>query len=155
MVLSEKELVLLSHLRQNARTNLTKISRQTGMPVSTIFDKLKKYEKDIITKHTALLDFSKLGYDIKVHIAVKVPKDYRDQLKEHLCREPQVNSVYRINNGYDFMIEAFFRNIREVHDFVEGLEQYKVKKPDEYYVLDEIKKEAFMSDPLLVKAFGV
>lgn len=153
-MLERKELILLSHLRQNARKNLTTISRETGIPVSTIFDKIRKYEKTVIKKHTALLDFSQLGYDVKVHIALRVPREQRNDLKEYLMKEPLVNSVYRINNGYDFLIEAFFRNIREVHDFVEGLERFKVKKPEEYYVLEEIKKEAFMSDPEMVRVIG-
>ena len=153
-MLAEKELVLISHLRQNARKNLTSISRETGMPVSTIFDKLRKYEGSLITKHTALLDFGKLGFEVKVHIAVKVPKGNREALREYLMKEPAINSVYRINNGYDFMIEAFFRNIKEVHDFVEGMERFNVKNPEEYYVLEEIKKEAFLADPGMVKVVG-
>ncbi|MFC1753810.1 Lrp/AsnC family transcriptional regulator [Thermoproteota archaeon] len=151
----EKDILLMSHLRQNARKNLTSISKETGIPVSTIFDKIRKYESSkLIKKHTALLDFSKLGYEVKVHIVLKVPKDKRDELKTYLLKEPLVNSVYRINNGYDFMIEAFFRNIREVHDFTEGLERFKVKSPEEYFVLEEVKKEAFMSDPELARFIG-
>ncbi|MBU0535766.1 MAG: hypothetical protein KKE20_02285, partial [Nanoarchaeota archaeon] len=123
--------------------------------VSTIFDKIKKYEGNLIMKHTALLDFSKLGYDVKVHIVVKVPREQRDELKNYLMGHSNINSVFRINNGYDFMIEAYFKNIKEVHDFTESLEKFKVKSPSEYFVLEEIKREAFMADPLLVKAFGV
>ncbi len=149
-MLQKKELVLLSHLRKNARMNLTSMSKKTGMPVSTIFDRIKRYEKDLIQKHTALLDFSKLGYDVRVQIALKVPKDQREAFREYLLKEPLVNSVYRINNGYDFMIEALFRNIKEVHEFVEGLDKYKVRSPEQYFVLEEIKKEGFMADPQLV-----
>ena len=150
-MLQKKELVILSHLRQDARKNLTSISKETGMPVSTIFDRIKRYEKGLIQKHTALLDFSKLGYDVKVHIALKVPKDKRESFKSYLLREPLVNSVYRINNGYDFMIEAVFRNIKEVHDFIEGLDEYKVKSAEQHFVLEEIKREGFMADPQLVR----
>jgi DNA-binding Lrp family transcriptional regulator len=153
-MMAEKELVILSHLRQDARKNLTAISKETGIPVSTIFDKLRRYEEEgMIKKHTAMLDFSKLGYEVKVHIALKVPREHRDSLRTYLLKEPLVNSVYRINNGYDFMIEAFFKNINDVHEFVEGLERFRVKSPEEYYVLEEIKKEAFMADPEIVKLF--
>jgi len=133
---------------------LTAISKETGMPISTIFDRLRKYETEgIVKRHTALLDFGKLGYEVKVHIALKVPRECRDNLKAYLLNEPMINSVYRINNGYDFMIEAFFKNVNDVHEFVEGLERFKVKNPEEYYVLEEIKKEAFMADPQIVRIF--
>ena len=80
MELDEKGLLILSHFRSNARKNLTKISKQTGIPVSTIFDKLKMYESSIIKKHTALLDFQKLGYDIRVDFIVKINHKDRDKL---------------------------------------------------------------------------
>ena len=146
-IMEKEDLLILSHLRENARKNLTGISKSTGIPISTIFDKLKKYEGDCIIKHTAMLDFAKLGYEVKVHIMMKVPKESREDLKESLLKDARINSVYRINNGYDFMVEAFFRNMKEVNDFSECLEKFKVKDAEEYFVLEEIKKESFMSDP--------
>ena len=53
-----KDLLIISCLRENSRNNLTNISKMTGIPISTIFDWLKKYEGSIIKKHTALLSFS-------------------------------------------------------------------------------------------------
>jgi len=46
----EKDLLILSELRQNARETLTKMSKHTGIPISTIFDKIKQLniEKEII-----------------------------------------------------------------------------------------------------------
>jgi DNA-binding Lrp family transcriptional regulator len=149
-ILEKEDMMILSHLRENARKNLTSISKSTGIPISTIFDKLKKYDGDLIIKHTAMLDFAKLGYEVKVHIMMKVPKENRDDLRTHLLKDARINSVYRINNGYDFMVEAFFKNMKEVNDFSECLEKFKVKDAEEYYVLEEIKKESFMSDPQTV-----
>jgi DNA-binding Lrp family transcriptional regulator len=57
---------ILAHLRQNSRTNLTKISKETAVPISTIFDRIKRYNKDVIIKNTVLLDFRKIGYEHKV-----------------------------------------------------------------------------------------
>ncbi len=150
-----KELLLLSHLRKNARKNLTALSRQTGIPVSTLFERIKRYEGGIIRKHTALIDFSRLGFEIRVNIFLKADKSRRDELKRFLMKEQGVNSVFRINNGYDFLVEGIFRNMKEVTDFTEKLEGYKVKEIKEYYTLEEIKKEGFMSDPEYVDAVGV
>ena len=36
--ISKKDLLLISHLRQNARETMTNVSRSTGIPISTIFD---------------------------------------------------------------------------------------------------------------------
>ena len=63
MGFNQKELLIMSHLRENSRKNLTKISKETKIAVSTIFDKIKKYEGGIIKKHTCILDFTKLGFE--------------------------------------------------------------------------------------------
>ena len=43
-----KDLMVLAALRQNARLSLTKMSKTTHVPISTIYDKLKQYERKII-----------------------------------------------------------------------------------------------------------
>ena len=63
-----KDRQIISHLRNNARIPLTTMSKLTKIPVSTLFDRLKTNEDDIITKHTSLLDFAKLGYNARVNL---------------------------------------------------------------------------------------
>ena len=87
-MVKKNEMILLSYLRKNARETLTKISRETRMPVSTIFDKLKKYDNNLIKKATILLDFPKLGYNTRVTMMLKVAKEHRNDLKEHLMKIP-------------------------------------------------------------------
>ncbi len=154
-MLSKKEKLLISHLRENARKNLTRISRETGIPVSTIFERLKLYEKDIILKHTTILDFSRLGYNIKANIVIKVQREERDNLQSFLNKQESVNSLYRINNGYDFLVEAVFLDMKEANDFTEKLERFKIKNKECFYVLEDIKKEAFMGSPSIIKAISM
>ena len=148
----KKELMILANLRNNARETLTKISKKTSIPVSTIFEKLRSYESTIITKHTSLIDFNKLGFSTRATILLKVGKDYRDKLREHLILDKSLNNVYRINNGYDFMLEGIFREIKDVENFLEKLENdYGVTDRYVYYIVDELKREDFMSSPEYLK----
>lgn len=147
-MVKKNEMILLSHLRKNARETLTKISRETRMPVSTIFDKLKKYNNNLIKKATVLLDFSKLGYNTRVTLMLKVAKEHRNDLKEHLMKENRVNSFYRVNNNFDFILEGIFINMQEFQEFIEKLEdKFKIEEKEMYYILDDIKKEEFMANP--------
>lgn len=147
-MVKKNEMMLLSYLRKNARETLTKISRETRMPVSTIFDKLKKYDNNLIKKATILLDFPKLGYNTRVTMMLKVAKEHRNDLKEHLMKENRVNSFYRVNNNFDFILEGIFINMQEFQEFVEKLEdKFKIEEKEMYYVLDDIKKEEFMANP--------
>ena len=150
-MVSEKDLKIISHLRQNARMPLTKMSRKTGIPVSTIFDRLKINEKELITKHVTLIDFSKLGYNTRATIIVRVHRDDKDALKEHLIKDMSVNSVYRINNGYDYMIEGVFRHVKDMEDFLDRLEiRFRIEEKKAHYIIEDLKKEGFMSNPNLL-----
>ena len=71
-MINKKDILIISNLRIDARMPLTKMSRKTNIPVSTIFDRLKINENGLIKKHTCILNFSKLGYNVRANIAFKV-----------------------------------------------------------------------------------
>ena len=147
--------MILSKFRENSRESLTRMSRKISVPVSTIYEKLKNYEKSVIKRHTSLLDFNKLGFNTRATIILKVNKENRDKLRQFLLDNKYVNSFYKINNGYDFLIETVFRELNEAECFVEELENnYEVREKLVYYIIDEIKKEAFLSSPEYVKVTG-
>ncbi|MBW2982937.1 Lrp/AsnC family transcriptional regulator [Candidatus Woesearchaeota archaeon] len=140
-----KELLLLSHFRQNARESLTRISRRTSIPVSTIFDKLKTYENEVISKHTSLLDFRKLGFDLKAHLLFKVDKERREAFQGFLMSHPQVNNIFRINNGYDYLIEAVFTGLGDLDGFFEAASKNGAEERQEYFVLKDVAREQFLT----------
>lgn len=147
-MVSSDDLVILSHLRRDSRTNLSSISKFLAMPVSTVFDKIKRYNTTIITRNTVLIDFKKLGYQLKISILLKAKS--RDSLKTFLESNFNVNRVYRVNNGFDFIVEAIFKDLLQVQDFEDSLEPFGIQSMQQYYMLEEIKEEGFFSEPELV-----
>ena len=146
-----KELLIMSLLRENARETLTKMSKKTNIPISTIYEKIKSNENGVIKKHTCILDFSRLGFNTRAALSIKVTKTKKEKLREYLKNHTNINSIYKINNGYDFWVECIFKNIRDLEDFIEHLEtEFSIKK-DVYYIIDDIKRESFMSDMNIVK----
>tara|TARA_Y100000310_G_scaffold144893_3_gene144199 strand:- start:21241 stop:21717 length:477 start_codon:yes stop_codon:yes gene_type:complete len=144
---TKKELLILTYLRQNSRLKLTKLSKLTGIPISTIFDRIKTGSR-LIQKHTTLINFQELGYTTRATITIKTKKEQRQDLQKHLINHSQINSTYRINNGYDFLIEGIFRHIKELEDFLETLEEkFVIKAKQVYYIIEDLKREAFMSRP--------
>jgi DNA-binding Lrp family transcriptional regulator len=147
-MISKKDYQILSELRNNSRESLTRLSRKTSIPVSTIFDKLKQYEGNLITQHTTLINFSQLGFNTRANIMIKVDRDARESIKEYLSKHQNVNAVYKINNGFDFMFEGIFPNIKDMEDFLEMLDQkFKLDNREVYYIIEDIKRESFMSNP--------
>lgn len=150
-MVSKKDLLIIANLRNNARATLTMISKRTNIPISTIYDRLKNHSGGLIKKHTTLLDFSKLGFNTRANITLKVDRKIRDDVKNFLIKHQNINSVYKINNGYDFLIEAIFKHIKDLEDFMELMEErFKIKSKQVYYVIDEIKRENFLTDPNMI-----
>jgi DNA-binding Lrp family transcriptional regulator len=143
---NRKDVLLMTYFRRNARENLTTISRHTKIPVSTIFDKLREYERELIHKHTTLINFKKLGFDIKINMLFKISKESREEFRDFLMTNENINSVLRINNGYDYMIEAIFRDMADLQRFTELLEKYKIELRQEVFILEDLKREGFLSD---------
>jgi DNA-binding Lrp family transcriptional regulator len=142
-MMSEKDLLLLKHFRTDGRQSLTRISKKTRIPISTIYDKLKAYEKSIILKHTTLLDFRQLGFEIRLRLFIAA--EQKEALRSFLLIHDRVNTVCRINNGYDFEIEALFRNMGEFQEFMDDLEQFQIIEKREHFILDELRREGFMT----------
>jgi len=138
--------VILPFIRANARTNLTTLSRQTGIPVSTIFDRIRTYDGTIIKRFTALLDFAAIGFPIHAKILLKVEPTHRQAVKTYLAGHERVNSVWRVNNGFDYAAECFFTTIMEAEDFIDNIEQHhRILDKLVLHVIDEIATENMLT----------
>ena len=144
-MVTENDLKLVSYLRKNSREKLTRISKETSIPISTLFDMMKCLENGVIVKSTILVDFSKLGYDTRAHVFLKVDRGCKGRLIKHLTYNKNVNSVFRVNNEYDFCIETVHRSIKELDEFLHKLEdEFMVRDCKIFYLVDEVKREGFV-----------
>jgi DNA-binding Lrp family transcriptional regulator len=146
MELSRKDILLLTHLRENSRETLTKMSKKTGVPVSTLYDRLQFHNGKLIKKFTSLIDFKVLGYMIRVHMLVRVNHDSKESIRAFLEKASNANSVVVLNNDFDFLIDGIFRDMAELELFKEKLyATATIEKFKSFFVVDEVKREGFMS----------
>ena len=129
------------------------LSKMLCIPVSTVFDKIQTYEGRLIRGHTTLLNFSRLGYATRAQVLIKTDMRCRDALCEYLTKHGNVNTICKINNGFDYLVEIIFVTLRQMEDFIENLEQkFAIHNLELHYIIDDIKKEGFLADPALVGA---
>jgi len=141
---------IITNLRKNARMPLSIMSRKTRIPVSTIFDKLKTYQDSIISRHTSIVNFEKLGYTARASFSIKVSREDKYKLKDYLLTHHCMNSVYRINNGFDFQVEGIFKDLSEMEDFTDTLDQrFDIVEIKSHFIIEDLKRESFMSSQLL------
>ncbi|MCF7799162.1 Lrp/AsnC family transcriptional regulator [Candidatus Woesearchaeota archaeon] len=145
--ISKKDYVLLTALRANARQTLTQISKQTRIPISTLHERLKLQEKDMIQRFAALIDFSKLGFHTKVQLQLKCNVTDKERLRSFLKAHQHVNSIYKIAHEYDFFVEAVFEHIADVENFIENLQQeFAIVDYSAHYITKDIKREGFLAN---------
>ncbi len=142
-MLSQKDVTVLNQLRKDSRSRLTDLAAQLEIPVTTLYGKMRSWEKNLIKKHTCLIDFTKLGYFKSIYFVLKA-KEKKVELRDFLHSHPQVNSLLRINYGFDFLLECIFRDEKEATQFMEELEEKFHPEMQMLNVIEELKKEEFM-----------
>ncbi len=140
-MLSKSEFEVLSHLRRDSRERFTNIARKTGLSKLTVSNIEKRLLARGIIKHTALLDFRNMGYGITTCFALKCRQ--KSRLSDFLLSHPNINTLSAIEGKYDLFAEAVFRNMKDMHDFIEELERFDIECMRQIHLIDDIKKEEF------------
>lgn len=148
-MIPRKDAQILFHLRNNARKKITHISKGMGVPVTTIYDRIRSHQKKgIVKKHVTLLDFSKLGYNTTALIAMRIDREKRSELRDYLSKHPNVNSLYRVDVEHDFLVEMVFENMAKLHDFTDDAQdKFQIEELKIFNVIEELKKEEFLTKP--------
>lgn len=137
---------ILTTLRADGRASLTSISKKTKVPISTVYERLKQMKGIEITKHCTLLNFKQLGYHGRAFVMLKCTPESRESIKNYLITHENVNTLFKINAGLDFMLELIFLDIKAVEDFLDGLElKYPILQKQVHYIIDELSREQFMT----------
>ncbi|MBU0756878.1 MAG: Lrp/AsnC family transcriptional regulator [Nanoarchaeota archaeon] len=145
-MISEKDLNILKLLRKNARSTITAISKSTGIPISTVFDRIRKQENGVISKHTAIVDFEELGFGKGCIFAIGVTLSDSEAMKNWLQAHPGLNSLYRLDYRFDFLAEMIFKNDEEQDAFVEQTnKRFPILEICKFPVQKVIQKEMFLS----------
>jgi len=139
---------IISHLRMDARKPIPVISKEVGAPSSTIYEKIKRQYKGLFKRHVTLVNFQNLGYHTIVHFAISCKEGDRLELKRYLLDEPRINTLHRVNFGWDYLAEGIFKNFAEAEDFKTLLRgKFSPKTLECFNVVEELKKEQFLTKP--------
>ncbi len=148
-MIKKNDKVIISQLRKDARTSLSGLASEFMIPASTVYDRTNTHEKKTIKKYTALLDYPSLGYHARMFVALKLcdirqKHDFLDFLKANT----KINSIYHINFGFHFLVDAVFRNTAEAEGFLNHLEEsYSLEQKHIFNIVEEIQSENFLTRP--------
>ena len=116
---------ILKYLERNSKINLQELAVLLGSDEVMIANEIAQMEKEkIICGYHTLIDWEKTGEEqVVALIEVKVTPQRNqgfDRIAERIYNYPEVNAVYLISGGYDFLITLKARTLKEVSEFVSG-----------------------------------
>ena len=141
--LDEMDRKILSAIREDSRMSIREIARRIGAPHSTVYERLKRLERNgVIESYTVRINYKKLGYQVTALILVNVDGRHIIDVEKQLARKPNVLAVYDITGEHDIAVIASFKSIDELDSFIKSvLKNPYVKQTRTSIVFRKVKEE--------------
>jgi Lrp/AsnC family transcriptional regulator, leucine-responsive regulatory protein len=147
--MSKKDDAILEVLRTNARKSTKELAQMLGMPISTVYDRIKKLEESgVIEGYRAVLNPKKLGKGMGAIVSITVSyysrtgeKVSQRKLAEKLAAIQCVEEVHIVAGGNDIIMKVRVANVDELNRFViDDLRNIDgVDKTQTAIILDSVK----------------
>ena len=140
LVETERQVVLL--LQEDGRMSTSEMARRIGVSEPTVRRKLTSLLESNTVQIRAVANPVNLGFEASAIIGVDVKRDHIGNVAAVLKQFPFIESVSVTTGPYDIIIQACFKNLRELYDFilvelasVEGIEDshsFMILKHEKY-----------------------
>ena len=105
--LDEEDFIIISELQKEGRISYAELSRRTGIPGSTLHDRVGRLvSKGVIKKFVAILDGVKVGVDAAAIIGLETGAQLYSSVAKALCEMEEVVEVYGTTAEHDLMIKV-------------------------------------------------
>ena len=114
---------ILKYIEKKSKVDLGELAILLGTDEVTVANEIAAMEKEkIICGYHTLIDWDKAGVEsVTALIEVRVTPQRNqgfDRIAERIYNYPEVNSIYLISGGFDFMVIIEGKSLREVAQFV-------------------------------------
>lgn len=114
---------ILTFIEKNSRIDIKELAIILGVDEATVLNELESLEAEhIICGYHTLINWEKTGIEkVTAMIEVRVTPQRGmgfDKVAERIYNYPEVESVYLISGGFDFMVTLEGKTLREVSQFV-------------------------------------
>ncbi len=125
-MIDNKDLAILEALHKDARLSSQAVSRTTGIPITTVFHRIKRLEKlGVIQGYSVKIDKKKLGKVIRAYIHITVnyaaldKEDIgQDDLMHSIRKLKDVEEVSMVTGETDILVRVCTTSIDQLNEFV-------------------------------------
>gem|GEM_PF-1169027 len=150
--MDSKDRKIIECLQEHGRWSVQKIARQIRTPITTVYHRMKRLEKEgVIQGYAVQVDYKKMGMPLAAYVLITV--DYKAlkeagmtqyDLTKKILKEKEVESATMVTGGTDIILKMRAAHVDELNTFItvklrniEGIE-----KTQTMLVLNEAEKNA-------------
>lgn len=124
--LDAADLKILKELQKDGRMNYAEISRRTGIPSSTVYDKITKLvNKGVIKKFTVILDKEKVGFGVSALIGIDTGAEMYKNVARELCNLHELVRVYGTTAQFDLMAKVRTTSLKRLNGILNRVREMK------------------------------
>ena len=125
-IIDEKDRKILDILKENSRLSSHKVSKKSGIPVTTVNNRIKKLQKEkIIKKFTIDIDRIKMGLPIAAYVFITISlkelkelnMDTKDLINNRV-KNYYIEIVEHLTGEYDLLVKIHAADLKELNEFV-------------------------------------
>src|SRR3972149_7532899 len=116
--LDETDTSLVRLLQSDRRISYATIARRLGLAQATVRKRVNRLVKNGVVRLRAVVNPTKVGYPLLVHIGMQVDLDKLEQVAPSLAELHEVRSVYYSTGMYDVVITAVFTSTDALLEFL-------------------------------------
>ena len=122
--LSDLDVKLLEILQDDARKSYSAISRELGVPESTIRYRVDRLvENGVISRFMAILVPRKIGLEITAIALIKVDADRLEETSKSLAGFEESHHLFRSTGVYDLVSVIHARDINHLNELISRLKR--------------------------------
>src|SRR3989344_8767150 len=122
MELDDIDLKIIETLRHHGRWGTQTISKKTGIPVTTVYHRIKKLEKEgVIKEYTITIDHELLGTPVLAYILIKGDLNYVREGKTTvmeilttLKKKEYVEEISSTTGHYDYLVKIRAKSMKHL-----------------------------------------
>lgn len=120
ITLDDKDFAIIDELKKNSRMSEQKIARKTGIPMTTVHNRVKKLrENKVIEEYTIKLNYEKLGKPLTAFVLIKATNQADQKiLLQEVANIPNVYEAAMVTGEFDILFKARVANMDELNEVV-------------------------------------
>ncbi len=115
---TETDRAIIRQLQQHARMSYAELSRVTGVPESTVRRRMDRLQQRGIIEFAMVADPSRLGYDLRAMIGLRVELPKLDSISERLRSMAEVTFAGFVTGNFDIVVQVVVQSQEELVEFL-------------------------------------